>query len=140
MEDQLKCFPFDIPMRDMQVVGRHKSCLVCQFEGRYICRSAPFCHKHGLFLCTKTYQDAKEQRVFIKLQKEIDVSHIKHWDFLCCDTDWTCWDKGHKYYIPNGLFKADKNIDGITYYKFDTKSSLYLSRRDALSGIPNGYK
>ena len=38
------------------------------------------------------------------------TSEITDWEWLSLNQDkWTCWEKAHKYYIPQGLFKSCRN-------------------------------
>ena len=48
----------------------------------------------------------KETQIILQTSK-IMTSEITEWEWLSPNQDkWICWEKAHKYYIPQGLFKS----------------------------------
>ena len=72
--------------------------------------------------------------------KKIRTHEIKNWNFLCTDNSLTCFEKAHKYYIPNNLFKEGKTLHNYNLSKIDGKVKLFMERKKALTGIKNGYQ
>jgi len=64
-----KCIPISIDHKFLISNKTNKSCKVCVFEGRNICRRVQFCGKHNIFLCTTKYQDASTSPVFVHNKK-----------------------------------------------------------------------
>ena len=70
----------------------------------------------------------------------VQTNSIKDWGWLSPSQEkWTCWEKAHRYYIPNGLFKVKDVINtfGIPEKSssFDMMSEPYILRKEALSGV-----
>ncbi|KAK1932321.1 hypothetical protein P3T76_012315 [Phytophthora citrophthora] len=72
--------------------GRKKRmCVVCRFEGRYPTEVTDYCRTHSVCLCKLVHGDANTP-------------------FTCPESTWTCWEKFHRFYLPNGLFSAKGNL------------------------------
>ena len=120
--------------------NKHKFfCKVCQFEGRGDVRKGTvFCSNHGLSLCQQINTHPKNKTQIVLRTSKIMTSEITDWEWLSPNQDrWTCWEKAHKYYIPQGLFKSNRNgpinIDDFDDYAgFNFSSSPYLHRKVAL--------
>ena len=119
-------------------------CKVCVFEGRgNNLRNSVFCSNHGIALCQTVNIHPMRQTVFkIGSTKEnyVQTNSIKDWGWLSPSQEkWTCWEKAHRYYIPNGLFKVKDVINtfGIPEKSssFDIMSEPYILRKEALSGV-----
>lgn len=114
-------------------------CKVCQFEGRgNVRKGTVFCINHGVSLCQQVNVHPKEKEKFILRDKKIDTKDIADWKWLSSKQDeWTCWEKAHYHYIPNGLFKLPKGKSVVvhnfdSYAAFDFRSSPFLLRKIAL--------
>ena len=114
-------------------------CRVCQFEGRgNIRKGTVFCSNHGVSLCQKVQVHPKDKEKFTIRSTKIDTSEINDWDWLSPNQgEWSCWQKAHNHYIPQGLFKTSPreriNIGDFGGYSgFDFRSSPYLLRKVAL--------
>eukprot|EP00644_Phytophthora_capsici_P012397 jgi/Phyca11/121725/e_gw1.46.413.1 len=66
-------------------------CVVCRFEGRYPTEVTDYCRTHSVCLCKLVHGDANTP-------------------FTCPESTWTCWEKFHRFYLPNGLFSAKGNL------------------------------
>ena len=96
-------------------------CQICKYEGRSnTSRWVSYCHTHRLRMCTSTagkrkYQSLEfEEAILASREAELGT-------WLCPQQDWTCWEKAHKYYIPQGLFGNDFG-GGADNQKLRTKS------------------
>lgn len=114
-------------------------CKVCQFEGRgNVRKGTVFCGNHGLSLCQKIHGHPKEKEKFTVRCEKIDTKDINRWDWLSPNqSEWSCWQKAHNYYIPQGLFKTSRmeciSIESFKNYSgFDFSSAPYLLRKVAL--------
>ena len=77
----------DIESQQMYTQQRRKRmCIVCRFEKRPDTISTVFCTKHNVCLCKRTYLSTN--------------------GFGCQQTEWTCWEKFHYYYLPRGVFTS----------------------------------
>ena len=85
--------------------------------------------------CART---SKKERIFSVRLTKINPNDITRWDWLSPNQDeWSCWQKAHNYYIPQGLFKTSTmdqiNIGSFSDYSgFNFRSSPYLLRKIAL--------
>ncbi|KAG3180875.1 hypothetical protein PC128_g15405 [Phytophthora cactorum] len=70
---------------------KRRRCIVCRWEDRYPTEVAIYCTVHSVCLCTIVHPEVP-----------------KLW--MCLDSSWTCWDKYHKFYLPNTLFTIKGNI------------------------------
>ena len=68
-----------------------RGCVVCRFEGRYATESTVICKTHQVCLCIKVYDSSPEA-------------------YHCSNTSFTCWQKFHTFYLPQGLYNANGNI------------------------------
>ena len=114
-------------------------CKVCQFEGRgNVRKGTVFCSNHGLSLCQKIQGHPKEKEIFTVRCEKINTKNINRWDWLSPNqNEWSCWQKAHNYYIPQGLFKTSRmeciSIESFKNYSgFNFSSSPYLLRKVAL--------
>ena len=119
-------------------------CKVCIFEGRgNNHKNSVFCSNHGVALCQRVNVHPQNQTVFkigTRKEKHVNTNLIKDWKWLSPGQEkWTCWEKAHRYYIPNGLFKVKDVINtfGIPEKSssFDMMSEPYILRKEALSGV-----
>jgi hypothetical protein len=108
-------------------------CQVCTFEGRGRgnTRNVVVCPTHRLRLCTVSHPVKKllQEKGPLEGKEPIDYS------WRAPNTDWTCWEKAHKYYIPQGLFRNNvPTLDGsnISFQCCKISSTLYNSKRRAL--------
>ena len=65
---------------------RKGECAVCRFELRGRTRCGAFCSDHNVALCYKIW-----------------VSNPTY-EFVCPDQGISCWDKFHRFYVPQGVF------------------------------------
>ena len=73
-----------------------------------------------------------------KKENYVQTNCIKDWGWLFPSQEkWTCWEKAHRYCIPNGLFKVKDVINtfGIPEKSssFDMMSEQYILRKEALT-------
>ncbi len=68
-----------------------RECIVCRFEGRYPTETTVYCTTHNASLCSKVYD-------------------VRFEEFFCQDIGYTCWQKFHSFYLPNGLFNDKGRI------------------------------
>ena len=60
-------------------------CIICRLEGRKDTVTTEFCVEHKVCLCKRVYPDATNA-------------------YGCQRTEWTCWEKFHKFYIDKDVF------------------------------------
>ena len=70
-----------------------RQCVVCRWEERRIHMQTQYCLSHNVGLCT--------------VGRKFDVE-FKNW--MCPNTEWTCWKKYHLFYYPKGLFGPTGHI------------------------------
>ena len=144
-QEMLKCHPVTLQHGEFSETKSLKYCMVCLFEGRGGKRKTQFCKRHMMFLCTQKYDHPKNLETFTLNHKKVRCSEIDDWSFLCSDSETSCWEKAHKFYIPNKLFSLKKevriteSIEKTDISKFDRNSLLFLQRKNAILGIENGY-
>ena len=118
-------------------------CKVCIFEGRGNShRNSVYCSNHGVALCQRVNVHPQNQTVFkigtIK-EKYVNTTLIKDWKWLSPGQEkWTCWEKAHRYYIPNNLFniKDEKNNNVKNLERaitFNMMSRPFILRKKALN-------
>eukprot|EP00644_Phytophthora_capsici_P004525 jgi/Phyca11/111085/e_gw1.19.646.1 len=72
--------------------GRKKrQCVVCRYEERYPTEVTDYCHTHSVCLCRVMHDHVEKP-------------------YICPQSTWTCWDKFHRFYLPNGLFTDKGNV------------------------------
>ena len=142
-----KCFPVALHNKnDDKTPDSQRACQICEFEGRgRKVKFTNYCTNHKVKCCTITYPSQKIENTFIKWGEKYDNSKVRNWEWLCPETELTCWQKAHKWYIPNGLFNLSKGnskhppqIDYSNIFKVNQNSDLALKRHQALLGC--GYK
>ncbi len=79
-----------------------RECVICRHEGRKATQKTDYCQNHKVCLCKQLYMRHDEQNNGFYLQTSIDGPNY--------DYSWTCWDKFHRYYLPQGLFNVNGNI------------------------------
>ena len=75
-------------VESMQIFGqtrRKRMCIICRLEGRKDTVTTEFCVEHKVCLCKRVYPDATNA-------------------YGCQRTEWTCWEKFHKFYIDKDVF------------------------------------
>jgi len=79
-----------------------RGCVVCKHEGRKVTQQTDYCKNHDVCLCRRLYtrKDEKNKGFNLRTSQESDDYNY----------EWTCWNKYHRYYFPNGLFNAKGNI------------------------------
>eukprot|EP00644_Phytophthora_capsici_P019415 jgi/Phyca11/132651/e_gw1.199.3.1 len=70
---------------------KRRGCIICRWEDRWPTEMTDFCGKHSVCLCRGVYSNKPKT-------------------YMCPDTDLTCWEKFHRFYLPNELFSAKGNI------------------------------
>ncbi|OWZ15982.1 LOW QUALITY PROTEIN: Transposase, partial [Phytophthora megakarya] len=61
------------------------------------CPVTDYCHTHSVCLCRGMHDYVERP-------------------FICTQSTWTCWDKFHKFYLPNGLFTDKGNVNRSVEY------------------------
>ena len=79
-----------------------RECVICRHEGRKATQKTDYCQNHKVCLCKQLYMRHDEENKGFYLQTSIDGPNY--------DYSWTCWDKFHRYYLPQGLFNVNGNI------------------------------
>ncbi len=145
------CTPYSVTPflgKDYQNKRNGMSCQVCNFEGREgRVGNVNMCLRHRLRLCTQPRDDQvfyRENPTRNQDTDNIDEKKIEVTDYSwrCPDSNKTCWEKAHEFYIPKGLFKNNvgpicipTNVDYDTYKpKFQTQCTsnyLYKAKRKA---------
>ena len=64
---------------------RKRMCIVCRFESRNDTMITQYCEEHKLCFCKRVYPNATNA-------------------YGCQVTEWTCWEKFHKFYLPRNVF------------------------------------
>ena len=129
-----RCTPIAVQQLMSGVRSKKKglSCQVCSFEGRgtNIVSNVVACAQHRVRACTIV----RESR---PLQKA-DGSDVVDYSWRAPDTkSASCWDKLHKFYIPNGLFRDDRRPmvqpnEKILFQCCCVGSPLYKKKKEAL--------
>jgi hypothetical protein len=79
-----------------------RGCVVCKHEGRKVTQRTDFCKNHKVCLCRRLYTRKDENNKGFDLKTSQESEDYNY--------EWTCWNKYHRYYFPNGLFNANGNI------------------------------
>ena len=129
-----RCTPIAV---DKLLLGRRSkkkgySCQVCSFEGRgnNITRHVVACVQHRVRACTTS----REGRPL----KRADGSDVTDFSWQAPMPGASCWDKMHKFYIPQGLFRAavqeEPMVPGqnMAFQCCSVSSKLYKKRREVL--------
>lgn len=66
---------------------RKRECIVCKWEGRGEKSNTIYCVNHMVSLCNKKWE----------------TQYLAH---RCPNTDFTCWEKYHQFYQPQGLYSS----------------------------------
>jgi hypothetical protein len=138
MISKYHCTP--IAVQELMLGKRSKkrglSCQVCSFEGRgwNIIKNVVACSQHRVRACLINHEDRD-------LKKE-DGSDVTDYTWRAAMPGASCWDKVHKFYIPNGLFRDDVPIftgddDKILFQCCCVGSKLYKKKRIALGKNPS---
>eukprot|EP00644_Phytophthora_capsici_P003417 jgi/Phyca11/116542/e_gw1.31.553.1 len=69
---------------------KHRRCIVCRWEGRYSTEVTNYCLTHDMCLCRVLHDQPAEP-------------------WMYPSTTYTCWNKFHQFYLPNGLFTDKRN-------------------------------
>ena len=119
----------DIP----ELNAKHlRTCQVCNYEGRgRSLKSVSYCYKHCVRTCTMVQPDIKERKVFIMGSHSTVMKHdanMRKW--LCTNSDLTCWEKMHQFYLPQNVFlKVTKKGDGLPSLQVNRASTMYKARQ-----------
>eukprot|EP00644_Phytophthora_capsici_P001227 jgi/Phyca11/105378/e_gw1.10.828.1 len=63
---------------------KRRKCVVCRWEDRYATEVTDVCVLHNVCLCQNV--------------------HVSNKPYACPETTWTCWEKYHRFYLPQKLF------------------------------------
>ncbi|KAE8957394.1 hypothetical protein PR003_g32459 [Phytophthora rubi] len=63
---------------------KRRKCVVCRWEDRYATEVTDVCVLHNVCLCQNV--------------------HVCNKPYACPETTWTCWEKYHRFYLPQKLF------------------------------------
>jgi hypothetical protein len=109
------------------------ACQLCRFEERGTrVKGVVTCATHCLRLCVKSYDRVK---IYNKDKKEmLDCS------WMAPDESMSCWEKAHRFCIPEGLFKIGANKqkqdwssgNKLRFVHASVSSECYLGKRQAL--------
>lgn len=66
---------------------RKRMCIICRFEGRNDTMVTEYCVEHKVCVCKRVYPEAANV-------------------YGCQRTEWTCWEKYHKFYLARDVFTA----------------------------------
>jgi hypothetical protein len=108
-------------------------CQVCTFEGRGrgTTRNVVVCATHRLRLCTVS-QPTKQ---LLQEKGPKEGEEMIDYSWRAPNTEWTCWEKAHKFYIPQGLFRnmvPKLNGSNVSFQCAVVSSQLYNAKRLAL--------
>ncbi|KAE9016295.1 hypothetical protein PR001_g14694 [Phytophthora rubi] len=81
---------------------KRRKCVVCRWEGRYATEVTDVGVLHNVCLCQSV--------------------HVSNKPYTCPQTTWTCWEKYHRFYLPNKLFSSTGKVR--------TSSPLYKLKRE----------
>jgi hypothetical protein len=82
-----------------------RKCKICQYEGRGTKIKTVFCNSHKVCLCFQSWNEPPKAK-----------------GIMCPNQDWTCWEKFHRFYLPEGLFYQNGH--------FKRNSKLFLSQKE----------
>eukprot|EP00644_Phytophthora_capsici_P018907 jgi/Phyca11/132889/e_gw1.254.3.1 len=70
---------------------KRRQCIICRWEDRYATEVTDFCVIHAVCLCTNIHPTLVEP-------------------YYCPQSTWTCWEKYHRFYLPQKLFSEKGNL------------------------------
>jgi hypothetical protein len=115
----------DIP----ELRAKHlRMCQVCNYEGRgRSLKSVSYCYKHCVRTCTMVQPDIKERKVFIMGSYNAVMkpdANMSKW--LCTNSDLTCWEKMHQFYLPRNVFtKSGIKAQGLPLLYLNRSCTMY---------------
>ena len=88
---------------------RGSRCQVCAWEMRSnVTKHVAFCSEHGIRMCTVHRPLPDNSSFAIALQDEKKFPALTEW--YCPDKSATCWQKGHYFYIPLGVWGKNPRL------------------------------
>jgi len=85
---------------------RGSRCQVCAWEMRSnVTKHVAFCSEHGIRMCTVLRPLPPDSPFALALKDESKAAKLIEW--YCPDQTVTCWQKGHDFYIPLGIWGPD---------------------------------
>jgi hypothetical protein len=131
----VKCQPIHINDLRPNLSMKIKICQVCKYEMRKPkWKSVMVCPTHGVRLCLEVREKRENSLPTIRRK---DGSVVTDWSWTCETTD-SCWNKFHKFYLPQGLFNNNfsfASADKVRFSHYLYISPLYQKKYAAL-GIP----
>ena len=111
-------------------------CQICVFEGstrQY--KDVAYCAQHQICACLQVQPDHTEKNLFFdhSVQKYVQCTD---WSWMCQDEGLSCWEKLHKFYIPNDLFtkpKTEIKPNVFLSCRISRSNYLYKRRKEALN-------
>jgi hypothetical protein len=108
-------------------------CQVCAFEGRGRgnTRNVVVCSTHRLRLCTVS----QPTKILLQEKGPQKGEEVIDYSWRAPNTETTCWEKAHKFYIPQGLFRNhvhEINGSDKSFQCCIVSSQLYNAKRLAL--------
>jgi hypothetical protein len=113
---------------------RARTCQVCEYEERgEVQSSVNICLAHSARLCTKTHPSVEE----VGLARVDNAGPVTDYSWLCPNTEWSCWNKFHQYYVKEGLWLdrpavVDRETNSIKFGRRQTSSRLNKLKNEAL--------
>ena len=137
------CIPIALRPKGNKSIDSQRSCQICEFEGRgRKVSTTNYCTFHRVRCCTTSYPADGDSQPFIHWGNIYSRLSVKSWDWMCPDTNLTCWEKAHNFYIPNHLFSMEEGtlynsstIDLAIVSKINKKSKLASRKRETLFGL-----
>ena len=137
------CIPIALRPKGNKSIDSKRACQICEFEGRgRKVSTTNYCTFHRVRCCTTSYPADDNSQPFIHWGTRYSRLSVKSWDWMCPDTNLTCWEKAHNFYIPNHLFSMEEGtlynsstIDLAIVSKVNRKSKLASRKREALFGL-----
>ena len=88
---------------------RGSRCQVCAWEMRSnVTKNVAFCSEHGIRMCTVLRPLPSDSPFTAALQDKKKLESLKEW--YCPDRSATCWQKGHEFYIPKGIWGKEPRL------------------------------
>jgi hypothetical protein len=88
---------------------RGSRCQVCAWEKRpNVTKNVAFCSEHGIRMCTVHRSIPVNSPIAMALDNPHKLESLTEW--YCPDQSATCWQKGHEFYIPKGLWGKDPRL------------------------------
>jgi hypothetical protein len=129
------CIPAGLDSIPAKIGVKMRVCQVCSYEmRRFKWKSVTVCTTHGVRLCTEMRQIRSDCEP--KLHK-LDGTPVTDWQWTCQSND-TCWNKFHNFYLPKGLFNNNFSLSSPKKCKFAGviyTSTLHQLKYEAL-GVP----